>query len=440
MTDSGKTLVAVSPPPTEPADEAAELAPSEAELAAARELVRQARANGVALTGPDGLLKALTRTVIETALDEEMSEHLGYDKGDPSGRNRGNSRNGKRSKTVITDNAGAVQVEVPRDRDGTFEPVIVGKRQRRLSDVDAVVLSLYAKGLTTGEISAHFADVYGASVSKDTVTRITDRVIEEMQAWWARPLEGVYAAVFIDAIMVKVRDGQVRNRPVYAAIGVDLDGHKDILGMWAGDGDGESAKFWFAVLTDLKNRGVRDVFFVVCDGLKGLPDSVGAVFPLATVQTCIIHLIRGTFRYASRKYWDSIARDLKPIYQAPDAAAAAAALDALDKKWGKAYPAMIRLWRTAWEEFIPFLDYDVEIRRVICSTNAIESLNARYRRAVRARGHFPNQQSALKTLYLVTRSLDPKGTGQTRWAVRWKPALNAFAITFADRMPAAEDR
>jgi transposase-like protein len=440
MTDSGKTLVAVSPPPTEPADEAAELAPSEAELAAARELVRQARANGVALTGPDGLLKALTRTVIETALDEEMSEHLGYDKGDPSGRNRGNSRNGKRSKTVITDNAGAVQVEVPRDRDGTFEPVIVGKRQRRLSDVDAVVLSLYAKGLTTGEISAHFADVYGASVSKDTVTRITDRVIEEMQAWWARPLEGVYAAVFIDAIMVKVRDGQVRNRPVYAAIGVDLDGHKDILGMWAGDGDGESAKFWFAVLTDLKNRGVRDVFFVVCDGLKGLPDSVGAVFPLATVQTCIIHLIRGTFRYASRKYWDSIARDLKPIYQAPDAAAAAAALDALEKKWGKAYPAMIRLWRSAWEEFIPFLDYDVEIRRVICSTNAIESLNARYRRAVRARGHFPNQQSALKTLYLVTRSLDPKGTGQTRWAVRWKPALNAFAITFADRMPAAEDR
>jgi transposase-like protein len=341
---------------------------------------------------------------------------------------------------VITDNAGAVQVEVPRDRDGTFEPVIVGKRQRRLSDVDAVVLSLYAKGLTTGEISAHFADVYGASVSKDTVTRITDRVIEEMQAWWARPLEGVYAAVFIDAIMVKVRDGQVRNRPVYAAIGVDLDGHKDVLGMWAGDGDGESAKFWFAVLTDLKNRGVRDVFFVVCDGLKGLPDSVGAVFPLATVQTCIIHLIRGTFRYASRKYWESIARDLKPIYQAPDAAAAAAALNALVEKWGKPYPAMIRLWRSAWEEFIPFLDYDIEIRRVICSTNAIESLNARYRRAVRARGHFPNQQSAMKCLYLVTRALDPKGTGQTRWAVRWKPALNAFAITFADRMPAAEDR
>ena len=314
------------------------------------------------------------------------------------------------------------------------------KRQRRLSDVDEVVLSLYAKGLTTGEISAHFADVYGASVSKDTVTRITDRVIDEMQAWWNRPLESVYAAVFIDAIMVKIRDGQVRNRPVYAAIGVDLDGHKDILGMWAGDGDGESAKFWLAVLTELRNRGVKDVFFVVCDGLKGLPDSVIAVFPLSTVQTCILHLIRNTFRFASRKYWDALSRDLKPIYQADTADAAAAALDALEAKWGRQYPAMIRLWRNAWNEFIPFLDYDLEIRRVLCSTNAIESLNARYRRAVRARGHFPNEQSAMKCLYLVTRSLDPTGMGQTRWAVRWKPALNAFAITFADRMPAAQDR
>jgi putative transposase len=341
------------------------VAPSPAELEAARELVRQARAKGVALTGPDGLLKALTKTVVEAALDEEMSEHLGYDKHAPEGRNRGNSGNGKRGKTVITDNAGAVDIEVPRDRDGTFEPVIVGKRQRRLSDVDAVVLSLYAKGLTTGEISAHFADVYGASVSKDTVTRITDRVTEEMQAWWARPLEAVYAAVFIDAIMVKIRDGQVRNRPVYAAIGVDLDGHKDILGMWAGEGDGESAKFWYAVLTDLKGRGVRDVFFIVCDGLKGLPDSVNAVFPLATVQTCIIHLSRGTFRYASRKYWDELSRDLKPIYQAVNASAAQAALDALDQKWGARYPAMIRLWHTAWAEFIPFLDYG-GCRRIAC--------------------------------------------------------------------------
>ncbi len=430
-----ETLVGVSP--RESKDPAA--GPSGEELEAARELVRAARAKGVALTGPDGLLKALTKTVIETALEEEMSEHLGYDKHEPAGRNRANSRNGKRAKTVLTDACGEVGIEVPRDRDGSFEPVIVKKRQRRLSEVDEVVLSLYAKGLTTGEISAHFADVYGASVSKDTVTRITDRVIEEMQAWWTRPLERIYAAIFIDAIMVKIRDGQVGNRPVYAAIGVDLDGHKDILGMWAGDGDGESAKFWMAVLTELRNRGVTDVFFVVCDGLKGLPDSVNAVWPLATVQACIIHLIRGTFRYASRKYWDALAKDLKPIYQAVNADAAAAALDDLEHKWGQRYPAIIRLWRNAWTEFIPFLDYDLEIRKVICSTNAIESLNARYRRAVKARGHFPTEQAAMKCLYLVTRSLDPKGTGQTRWAVRWKPALNAFAITFADRMPAAEN-
>lgn len=432
------TLVAVNPPSEDQELEPESVQPSEQELEAARELVRQARERGVALTGPDGLLKALTKTVIETALDEEMSEHLGYDKHAVEGRNRANSRNGKRSKTVLTDAAGEVDVDVPRDREGTFAPVIVKKRQRRLTEVDQIVLSLYAKGLTTGEISAHFAEIYGASVSKDTVSRITDKVIEEMHTWWARPLERVYAAIFIDAIMVKIRDGQVGNRPVYAAIGVDLQGNKDILGMWAGNGDGESAKFWLAVLTDLRNRGVHDAFFVVCDGLKGLPDSVSAVWPLAIVQACIIHLIRGSFRYASRRYWDELSKDLKPIYTAANAEAAAAALDDLDEKWGGRYPAMIRLWRNAWAEFIPFLDYDVEIRKVICSTNAIESLNARYRRAVKARGHFPNEQAAMKCLYLVTRSLDPKGTGQTKWAVRWKPALNAFAITFADRMPAAE--
>lgn len=317
--------------------------------------------------------------------------------------------------------------------------MIVGKRKRRVTDVDRVVLSLYAKGLTTGEIAAHFADVYGVSVSKDTISRITDRVIEEMQAWWSRPLEKVYAAVFIDAIMVKIRDGQVRNRPVYAAIGVDLDGHKDILGMWAGEGDGESAKFGWQCSPNCAIVGSRHLL----PGLRrpqGLPDSVSAAFPLATVQTCIIHLIRNTFRYASRKYWDKISVDLKPIYTAASAAEARLRYEEFAEKWGKPYLAITRLWDSAWEEFIPFLDYDVEIRRVPCSTNAIESLNARYRRAVRARGHFPNEQSALKTLYLVTRSLDPKGTGQTKWAVRWKPALNALAITFADRMPAAEER
>ena len=408
-----------------------------AEQKLAEELVARAREQGVSLTGPDGLLKQLTKTVLETALNQEMTEHLGHDKHGLAGNETGNVRNGTRPKTVLTEASGQVPIEVPRDRAGTFEPRIVRKRQRRLSGVDQMVLSLYAKGLTTGEISAHFAEIYGVSVSKETISRITDKVIEEMTDWCNRPLDGVYAAVVIDAVMVKVRDGQVANRPVYAAIGVSLEGERDILGLWAGSG-GEGAKFWMSVLTDLRNRGVRDVFFVVCDGLKGLPEVVGNVWPRAIVQTCIVHLIRNTFRLASKRDWDALKRDLKPIYTAVNAEAARAALGDLADKWGTRYPAIIRLWENAWSEFIPFLDYDAEIRTVLCSTNAIESLNARYRRAVKARGHFPTEQAALKCLYLVTRSLDPTGTGRTRWATRWKPAINAFAITFGDRFPAAE--
>jgi putative transposase len=406
-----------------------------AEQQAAVEMVRRAREQGLSLTGPDGLLKQLTKTVLETALNEEMTEHLGHAKhGEPVA---GNVRNGTRGKTVLTEATGQVQIDVPRDRAGTFEPQIVKKRQRRLTGVDEVVLSLYAKGLTSGEISAHFQEIYGASVSKETVSRITDKVIEEMQSWQSRPLDGVYAAVFIDALMVKIRDGQVANRPIYAAIGVTLDGNKDILGLWAGTG-GEGAKFWMSVLTDIRNRGVKDVFFLVCDGLKGLPEVVGNVWPRTTVQTCLIHLIRNTFRLTSKKDWDAVRRDVKPIYSAVNATSARAAFEDFADRWGSTYPATVRLWDNAWEEFIPFLDYDVEIRRVLCSTNAIESLNARYRRAIKARGHFPTEQAALKCLYLVTRSLDPTGTGQARWAVRWKPALNAFAVTFGDRFPDAE--
>lgn len=409
-----------------------------AEQAAAAAMVAEAKARGLELTGPNGLLKLFTKNVLETALNEEMTEHLGHEKNQAEpGRESANVRNGSRGKTVISDAAGEVRIDVPRDREGTFEPQIVRKRQRRLTEVDEIVLSLYAKGMTTGEISAHFAEIYGASVSKETISRITDKVVAEMTEWSARPLDAVYVAVFIDAIVVKVRDGQVGNRPIYAAIGVTVDGGKDVLGLWAGTG-GEGAKFWMSVLVDLKNRGVRDVFFVVCDGLKGLPDVVEAVWPQAIVQTCIIHLIRNTFRLTSRADSDAIKRDIKPIYTAPNADAALAALDDLEEKWGSKYRAMIRLWRNAWNEFIPFLDYDTEIRKVICSTNAIESLNARYRRAVRARGHFPTEQAALKCLYLVTRSLDPTGTGRTRWTMRWKPVINAFAITFGDRWPAAE--
>lgn len=287
-----------SSPPS--AEESAELEVAQREAIA--RMVRQAKDAGVALTGPGGLLKALTAQIVEAALDEELNEHLGYDKHDPVGRGSGNSRNGTRSKTVVTDNVGAIKIQVPRDRNATFEPQLVKKRQRRLSDMDAMVLSLFAKGLTTGEIAAHFAEVYGTSVSKDTISRITDRVVDEMTTWMSRPLESIYAAIFIDAIVIKVRDGQVRNQPFYAAIGVDLEGHKDIVGIWPGQGDGESARFWFACLTELKNRGVKDVFFMVCDGLKGLPDSIGSVFPAANIQTCLIHLLRNSFRYASKKH------------------------------------------------------------------------------------------------------------------------------------------
>jgi len=398
----------------------------------AEQLLAQAKEQNVELVGPDGLLGQLTKNVLESALDAELSEHLGYEKHDSAGRGSGNSRNGTRAKTVLTE-IGPVEIEVPRDTESTFEPQIVKKRQRRLTGVDEIVLSLTARGLTTGEIAAHFHEVYGAKISKDTVSRITDKVIGEMTDWLNRPLEKVYPVIFIDAMVVKVRDGQVANKPVYVVIGVTVDGERDILGLWAGDG-GEGAKFWLGVFTEIKNRGVQDVCIAVCDGLKGLPEAITATWELATVQACVIHLIRNTFRFASRAYWDEMSRDLRPVYTAPSEAAARERFAEFDAKWGKQYPAISKLWENAWEELIPFLDYDVEIRRVICSTNAIESINARYRRAVRARGHFPNDTAALKCLYLVTRALDPTGRGKARWAMSWKPALNAFAIAFQGRI------
>jgi transposase-like protein len=312
----------------------------------AEQLLAQAREQGVELVGPNGLLNQLTKNVLETALEAELTEHLGYDKHDPVGRTGGNSRNGTRSKTVLTE-IGPVQIEVPRDTDSSFDPQIVRKRQRRLSGVDEIVLSLSAKGLTTGEIAAHFDDVYGARVSKDTISRITDKVISEMTEWCNRPLDRIYPVLFIDAINVKVRDGQVSNRPVYVAIGVTVAGERDILGLWAGDG-GEGAKFWLAVLTEIKNRGVTDVCIAVCDGLKGLPDAITTVWERTVVQTCVIHLIRNTFRYASRKYWDEMARDLRPVYTAASEAAAKERFVEFSGKWGTQYPAIVRLWENAW--------------------------------------------------------------------------------------------
>jgi transposase-like protein len=399
-------------------------------------LVEQARAEGLDLVGEGGLLQQLTKRVLESALEGEITDHLGYDKHDPAGRG-GNSRNGHRSKTVTTE-VGPVQIEVPRDRDASFEPRIVAKRQRRLTGVDEMVLSLSAKGLTHGEISAHLAEVYGAGVSKQTISTITDKVLDGMAEWQNRPLDAVYPVVFLDAINVKIRDGQVANRPIYVALAVTVDGTRDILGLWAGDG-GEGAKYWLHVLTELKNRGVADACMVVCDGLTGLPDAVAAVWPRALVQTCIVHLLRNSFRYAARQDWDKLAKALKPVYTAPTESAAMERWLEFADQWGARYPAIIKLWENAWAEFVPFLQFDPEIRKVVCSTNAIESVNARIRRAVKARGHFPNEQAALKCVYLALMSLDPTGKGRKRWMNRWKAALNAFEITFDGRLAAARN-
>jgi transposase-like protein len=400
------------------------------------ELVKRAQAEGVPISGEGGLLQQLAKIVLESSLEGEMDAHLGYGKHDAAGRDGGNSRNGTRAKTVLTE-VGPVTIEVPRDRDASFTPKIVRKRQRRLAGVDGIVLSLSAKGLTIGEISAHLAEVYGAEVSKDTISAITDRVVEGMAAWQSRPLDAVYPVMFIDCIHVKIRDGQVANRPIYLALGVTVNGERDILGLWAGEhGDGEGAKYWLRVLTEIKNRGVADVLMVVCDGLKGLPDAVNAVWDNTIVQTCVVHLLRNSFRYASRKDYSAIAGDLKPVYTAPSESAALDRFAEFAEKWEARYPAIIKLWENAWAEFTPFLAFDTEIRKVICTTNAIESINSRLRRAVNARGHFPTEQAALKCLYLALMGLDPTGRGRGRWTMRWKAALNAFDITFDGRLSA----
>jgi putative transposase len=407
-----------------------------AELELARQLAQRAQAEGLSLTGPGGLLGRLTKVVLEGALEGEMDAHLGYAWHDPAGRDGGNSRNGHRAKTVLTD-VGPVQVDVPRDRDASFAPKIVAKRQRRLGGVDDMVISLVAKGLTTGEVQAHLAEIYGAEVSRDQISTITDRVLEGLAEWQSRPLDPVYAVLFIDVINVKIRDGNVANRPVYVILGVTADGERDILGLWAGEhGDGEGAKYWLRVLTEVKNRGTADVLMVVCDGLKGLPDAIAQAWPQAVTQTCVVHLLRNSFRYASRRDWEAIAKALRPVYTAPSEAAALDAFAEFSGQWEARYPAIVKLWENAWAEFVPFLAFDKEIRTLICTTNAIESLNARFRRSVKARGHFPTEQAALKHLYLVIISLDPTGRGRQRWSNRWKAALNAFDITFDGRLSA----
>jgi putative transposase len=425
------TLDVIDSTSVEPAgDRAGAKGLSTEELAA--ELLARADGDPVRLVGPGGLLGDLTKRVLEAALEAEMTEHVGYEPYDPAGHHSGNSRNGIRTKTVITD-IGPVSLDVPRDRAGSFEPVIVPKRRRRLGGVDEMVLSLSAKGLTHGEISAHLEEIYGTKVSKETVTRITDGVLETMAEWQNRPLDAVYPVMFVDAIHVKIRDGQVANRPIYVAIGVTVDGERDILGLWAGEG-GEGAKYWAHVLTEIKNRGVGDVCILVCDGLTGLPDAVNSVWPQTIVQACVVHLLRNSFRYASRKDWPEIAKALKPIYTAPTEAAALERLADFSEVWEARYPAIVKLWESSWAEFVPFLSFHQDVREVIYTTNAIESVNARIRKAVKARGHFPSEQAALKCVYLAVMSLDPTGKGRKRWSNRWKGALNALTIAFPGRI------
>ena len=354
-------------------------------------LVARARTEGVELTGEGGLLTGLVRQVLQTGLEVEMAEHLGYERHAVGGRGSGNSRNGTTPKTVTTE-IGQVDLRVPRDRAGTFAPVTVPKHQRRLDGLSGNVISLYAKGLTTGEIQAHLEEIYDTEVSRETISKITDEIVADMAVWQNRPLDAVYPVLLIDAIVVKVRDAQVANRPVYVAIGVDLAGDRDVLGLWLGPAGGEGAKQWVTMLTELRNRGLADALIVCCDGLRGLPESIRATWPQATVQTCVVHMARNSLRYASKKHWGQITKAMREIYTAPTVGAAEARFEAFAADWQDTYPAMIRSWRQSWDEFTPFLEFPAELRRVVYTTNAVESLNARFRRAIRHRGHFPTSR------------------------------------------------
>ena len=384
----------------------------------------RAQAQGAELLGPDGLLSQVTKAVLERALGEELTAHLGYEKHDPAGRGSGNSRNGSTPKRLLTE-IGGIDLEVPRDRGGSFEPQIVRKGQTRLDGFNDRIIALYARGMSTRDIRAHLREMYDVEVSPDLISRVTDAVVEELQEWQSRPLDRVYPVVFVDALMVKIRDGVVANRPVYMAIGIDCDGAKQVLGLWVGPATGESSKFWLTVLSELKSRGVADVCIVCCDGLTGLPDAITVVWPQAIVQLCVVHLIRASLRYASKKDWGPLTKALRLIYTAVDEIAAEAGLEAFEQHWGTRYPAIVRLWRTHWAEFVPFLAFPPDVRRVVYTTNLIESINARLRKVTRNRGQFPSEQAALKVLYLAVRNLDDfrgptVGTRSSGWKKRSK--------------------
>ena len=382
------------------------------------------------ILGEHGLLKQLTKRVVERALEAEMREHLGYEAHAPEGRGSGNSRNGKSGKTVQSESA-QFEIEVPRDRNGTFEPQLVKKRQRRLEGFDDKVLALYSRGQSTREIQSQLKDLYGVEVSPTLISNVTNGVLEEVRAWQARPLSAVYPILYFDALFVKSRqEGPVKTKAVYVALGINLEGEKELLGLWIADNEG--AKFWLSVFTELKTRGVADCFIACVDGLKGLPEAIETVFTDTQVQLCIVHKIRNSLKYVIWKDRKEVAADLRAIYAAPMREEAGEALERFAEKWDARYPAISPSWRADWERLTVFFDYPPEIRKVVYTTNAIESLNYSLRKVLKNRGAFPSDESILKVLYLGMQNVAKKWSMPIR---DWKAALNQFVILFGDRVP-----
>jgi putative transposase len=384
------------------------------------------------LIGENGLLKQLTKALVERALSAEMTHHLGYEKNDSDGRGSGNSRNGSSHKNLSGD-FGQMEIEIPRDREGEFEPKIVGKHQRRFDGFDDKILSMYARGMSTREIQGHLAEIYKVEISPSLISEVTDAVIEEVQQWQNRPLEALYPIIYLDALYVKMRhEGRVENRAVYVAVGIKMDGLKDVLGLWTGNTEG--SKFWLTILTELRNRGMQDVFIACVDGLKGFPEAIETVFPRTLVQLCIVHMVRNSLYYVSWKQRRQVAVDLKAIYTSATAEAAQQELNRFGEKWDKSYGAIRLMWQRHWERIIPFFAFSPEIRKVIYTTNAVESLNMSLRKIIKTRGSFPSEQAAMKLLYMALKNVVAKW--QRNPVKDWAGALNQFAVLWEDRIRA----
>lgn len=383
------------------------------------------------LIGKDGILRELTKRLVEKAMESELTHHLGYDRYSAAGKKSGNSRNGKSSKTIKGD-FGEIPIEVPRDRKGDFDPQIIPKHQTRFSGFDDKIISMYARGMTTRDIQDHLHEIYNVEVSADLISTVTDAVVNDAREWQNRPLDEVYPVLYLDATILKVRsEGRVINKSAYLAIGINLEGLKDVLGIWLEQNEG--AKFWLKVMTELKNRGVRDIFIACVDGLKGFPEAIEAAFPQTEVQLCIVHMIRGSLRFVAWKDRKAVAADLKGIYQAASEELAQDNLEIFARKWDGRYPTIAKSWRANWQRIIPFFAYPEEIRRIIYTTNAIESLNNTLKKTIKNRASFPNDEAAVKLLYLSLKNAQKKWTMPAR---NWGKAINQFAILYGDRMTA----